>query len=594
MQPSRIILTLMLCGAVLLTACGRQGSNGNVEIYRHQMDQAPTTLDPAHAATVYSGFLVVNAYDTLYSYKYLARPYELKPNLAAAMPQVSDDGLTYTIPIRKGVRFIDDPAFENGKGRELTARDVIYSLKRHFDPETRSRGRWLWQERIAGLDEWHDNGADYSQKVAGLSAPDRYTVRVRLKRPYPQFVHTLATSFSAVVPREAVEYYGSELSVRPVGSGPFRVTRFDSAMAVLEPNESWRWQSVDLLEEGYDPSLHDGYGLETIDGRRPPFVDRIEVHFVDESAPRWSSFNKRDELQFITLANEQVDQALASRSPARLEPRYADRFYMRDYLEVGLVYHGFNFQIPAIGYNDDPKRRERNRALRCAIRKAFDWSARNQQLYFGMGEVFPGVIPPFLPEYEEELSHASVMRDVAGAKQLLELHGWSADNLPVLEYGYPASVTERQAFEQFRGFLQDIGYPRDKIRAVPYATFGDFSRALKQGEVMVFLLSWTLDYPDAQNVLQLFYGPYAAPGSNSTNYDNPEYNQLYEKATTMPPSPQRTKIYQRMNRMLIDDCVAISGISRRRVMLWHKDVVAWPDNQMVGGFFLKYVDLVEH
>ena len=68
---------------------------------------------------------------------------------------------------------------------------------------------------------------------------------------------------------------------------------------------------------------------------------------------------------------------------------------------------------------------------------------------------------------------------------------------------------------------------------------------------------------------------------------------MYELASTMLPSPERTEIYQRMNRILIDDCVANTGIARTRIYLWHKNVIAIPDREIVGGFFLKYVDIAD-
>ena len=85
------------------------------------MDGIPGSLDPAQAASIYAKTIVINLYDTLYRYKYLARPYQLQPNLAAAMPEVSDDGLVVTIRIKKGVYFIDDPVFEGAVGREVKA-----------------------------------------------------------------------------------------------------------------------------------------------------------------------------------------------------------------------------------------------------------------------------------------------------------------------------------------------------------------------------------------------------------------------------------------------------------------------------------------
>lgn len=582
-------LPLIAAAVLAFAGCGDDGGDA-AEVYRHSLDEAPSTLDPVHAATTYASFVVVNAYDTLYSYKYLARPYELKPNLAASMPEVSEDGLTYTIPIRRGVHFVDDPAFPDGEGREVTAGDFVYSLKRHFDPATRSQGRWLWQDRIEGLDDWHDAGADYDEPVAGLKAPTRYTVEVTLTEPYPQFVHTLAMAFAAVVPREAVQHYGEGLAVNPVGSGPFQVTEFDSTHVTLAPNPDWRWRSVDLDAEGFDPSLHGGLGLETIDGETPPFVDRVRIDFVEEHGARWNSFTKGDEIQFAIVPNARAPELLAQRQPVRLKEEYADRYHGRSYLEAGFVYTGFNLDKPEIGYHEDPERETRNRALRCAIRKAFDWQARNERFYFGLGRVFPGVIPPMVPQFQPDLSRETVTRDLEGARRLLAEHGWNADNLPTLEYGYPSSVSERQAFEQFRGFLEEIGYPRDKIQGRAYATFGDYSRALKQGEVSVFYLFWLLDYPDAQNTLQLFYGPHGSPGSNNMNYDNPAFDRLYERAGGLRENDLRRELYHRMNRMVVDDCAVISGLSRTRIMLWHRDVVAFPDLQMVGGYFLPYVD----
>ena len=139
-----ILLVLLIVGG-----CGEPpATDGSTpaKIYRHAMDGAPGSLDPAQAASLYANFLVVNLYDTLYRYKYLARPYQLQPNLATALPQVSEDGLRLTIRIKKGVYFNDDPVFEGGLGREVKATDFVYSIKRHFDPD--KIGRASCRERV--------------------------------------------------------------------------------------------------------------------------------------------------------------------------------------------------------------------------------------------------------------------------------------------------------------------------------------------------------------------------------------------------------------------------------------------------------------
>ena len=593
------ILSILCAATIALTAgCGRDtavrqpSASPDLKTYRHAMDQAPTSLDPTQSANVYANHVVVNAYDTLYAYKYLARPYQLKPNLAVDFPTVSADGLTYTIHIKQGVRFIDDPSFPDGQGRELVAEDFVYSIKRQFDPKNQPQGAWLWQGRIAGLEEWKAAGADYDRPVSGLRALDRYTLEIQLTRPYPQLVDTFAQGYSAIVPREAAEKYGKALGVHPVGSGPFRLVSYDSSRVVMERNPWYRKEPIDLLAEGYDPATQAYTGVEAIEGRSPPFIDRLEIDFITESSAAWTSFNKGNEVQFATVPVEQVDRVLASKKPVRLQPEYADRFHVYSGLEAGFVFTAFNMDFPGFGYSPDPERARRNKALRCAIIKGYDWDARNQSWYFGLANYFPGIIVPLSPEYDPDLSRASVTLDVAGARRLLRDNGWTAENLPTLVYGTTAGVTERLFFEQFRAWMRAIGFPHDKVVRKTYATFGDISRAWKRGELPLVAKGWGLDYPDAENTLQLFYGPNGSPGSNDANYRNPEYDRLYEQSSVMLASPERTTIYRRMNQMVIDDCVAITGLSRTRIYLWHKNVIAVPDREIVGGFFLKYVDVL--
>jgi len=591
-------VALALVLALVLCACdaGREGLPEDDErgvsgyaVYRHSMDGAPSSLDPAQASNIYANFLAVNLFDTLYRYKYLARPYQLQTNLAEGMPQVSADGLIYTIRIKPGVHFIDDPAFPEGQGRAVRAEDFVYSIKRHFDPASRAQGAWLWQGRIVGLDEWKDNGANYEEDVAGLRALDERTIQIQLISPFPQLTHTLAQGFAAIVPREAVERYGSEFAVRPVGSGPFRLAAFHSARAVLVRNAGFRKEPFSLEAEGYDPATQSGYGLEALADRVPPFSDRIEVEFVSEDAARWNAFIA-GEVDFIKVPVTQFDQVLASRDPPALTPDMAERYHLAANLESGFVHTDFNMDDRRIGYHPDPDQAARNRALRCAIIKAFDWQRRNEVFYYGIGQVFPGIIPPVAPEFDPAEDRAAVSRDLDGANALLSSYGWTPANLPELEYGFTASVTERQMFEQFRSFMGDIGYPQDKIRPLTYATYGDYARAYLNREVMLATTAWTMDYPDAENTMQLYFGPNASPGSNTANYNNEEFNRLYRASGTMQPSPLRTAMYRNMNRLVLDDCVTISGISRTLILLWDRDLAMLPDRSFVGGYFFRFAD----
>jgi oligopeptide transport system substrate-binding protein len=94
-------------------------------------------LDPAGTQETYASVVEARIFDALYVWDYHARPYRFVPSIASSMPEISADGRIWTIHIRRGIYFADDPAFE-GKKRELTTADFVYAWKRVVDPRVRS------------------------------------------------------------------------------------------------------------------------------------------------------------------------------------------------------------------------------------------------------------------------------------------------------------------------------------------------------------------------------------------------------------------------------------------------------------------------
>ncbi len=219
-----------------------------VKTLRYAFDVAETGFDPAQINDLYSRIITAHIFDGLYDYDYLARPFKIVPNTADGMPDVSSDFRVWTIRIKPGISFQDDPVFK-GKPRELIAADYVYSLKRFFDP------RWkaptyatLADSRIVGMAALREDALknkrpfDYDTSVEGMRALDRYTIQFRVERPLPRFLQTLATGdLYGALAREVVEAYGDEIPAHPVGTGPFRLADWRrSSKIVLERNPTYR------------------------------------------------------------------------------------------------------------------------------------------------------------------------------------------------------------------------------------------------------------------------------------------------------------------------------------------------------------------
>ena len=210
-----VVFSIVLCG------CGRDepAQQSDEMVSFSAMGFKPGSLDPGTHNTVGAEIILKHIYDSLYDYDYLTRPYKMIPVLAESMPEISDDGLAYTIRLKKGIFFTDDVCFEDGKGRELVVQDIIYSWKRVANIKTLSPSWWVFDDHIVGLDEFREytktcktgSEVDYSRSVEGLKALDSHTLYIQLKKPWPHMIYNLSKTSMTAVAQEAVEYYDKSI-----------------------------------------------------------------------------------------------------------------------------------------------------------------------------------------------------------------------------------------------------------------------------------------------------------------------------------------------------------------------------------------------
>src|SRR6267142_1847618 len=264
------------------------------KVLRYAFRVAETGFDPVQINDLYSSIILAHIFDPPLTIDYLARPFKVKPNTAAGMPEVSADGKLWTLRIRPGIYFADDAAF-GGKKRELTAQDYVYSLKRHFDPKNKSPNFYLLDKRVVGMDAVRKQALaggkfDYDRDVEGLRAIDRYTFRLVLTEPTPNLVYYLTfCTLACAVAREVIEAYPDRTMEKPVGTNAFRLAQWKrSSRIVLERNPNYREHYYDVEAAADDPVAQ--AIAARMRGKRLPQVDRVEVYIVEEAQPRWLAF----------------------------------------------------------------------------------------------------------------------------------------------------------------------------------------------------------------------------------------------------------------------------------------------------------------
>ncbi len=517
-------------------------------------------MDPAQADDLYAGNMVHLVYESLYQYHYLKRPYQIVPNLAAALPEISADGKTYTIKIKQGVLFQDDASFKASscKGRELVADDIVYSLKRLADPKTVSSGWWVLEGKIVGLDDWRAASTkagttDYSAPVAGLKAVDRYTVQIQLVQRNYQFIYGLAMPFTGIVPREAVEAYGKEFLNHAVGTGPFKLTEYNpAAKLVFAKNPTYRDETYPSEGEAGDQEK----GLLADAGKKLPFADKLVYTIYVESQPQWLTFMKGG-LDATSIPKDNYAQAVTPTQGLTDEmKKLGVELHRSPSLDV--THETFNMADPVIG---------KNKLLRQALSTAYDPVPLLELFYNNRAIAAQGPIPPGLAGYDPAFKSPYRQFSVEKAKELLAKAGYpGGKGLAPIDYATVSSSTSRQMNEYFQKQMAAIGV---QVKFNTYS-WPEFQAAIKNRKGQMWGFAWGADYPDAENFLQLFYSKNTSPGPNDSNYSNPEFDRLYEKSLTLADSPERTALYVKMAQMVVEDCPWIMGVHRLNYGLTQK------------------------
>ncbi len=557
------MLTKLLIAAGLATAVAVHAQPASApsaaapkKVLRYAFEIAETSLDPVKINDLYSRTLTPHIFEGLYHYDHLARPVKIKPLTADGMPQVSADFRTWTVKIKPGIFFADDPAFKGAK-RELVAQDYVYALKRFADPANKSP---VWggieNEKLLGLAELRKEALDagkpfdYDRQIEGLRALDRYTVQFRVAEPRPRFIEALAGGdLFGAVPREAVEFYGEQFQAHPVGTGPFRLVQWRrSSFIALERNPGYRERYYDA-----EPAADDAEGqaiLARLKGRRLPMVDRVEISIIEEEQPRWLSFVSGEADLAYRVGYQFVNQAMPG---GKVAPHLAKRGVQGfRYVEAAANYYLFNLDDPVVGgYTPE----------QVALRRAFGLGLDTQNLidyaYSGMGTIAQGPTLAHTSAYDPQLKTEVGDYDPARANALLDLYGYKDrdgdgfrerpdGSALVLEVNTQSQLRDRRIAEVMTKNMKALGI---RVR-MKVAQWPENLKSARAGKYQMWSLGGSSASPDSAGAFQRLDSRQIG-GQNMARVRLPALDAAYAKLQELPDGPERLAVFRQAEQIAL-------------------------------------------
>lgn len=599
----RLLILAVLLAAGALGACTNDPyppSDEDARVLYTSFSEQPKTLDPAVSYTTTEHVITGNVYDTLLEYHYLARPYQLIPGLAEALPEperLADGGERYRFRIRPGVTFHESPCFAlsapGTRTRAVTANDFAFQFARLADPAVNSpvassfsqvKGFAEFGKTLAGL-RTSDPAfrtlplrTQYERAggIPGVVVRDAREFEIVLTQTNPQILYWFAMPFTTPMPWEAVAYFdGREgrpnLADTAVGTGPFRLTVYDKQLRyVLERNPNWYGAQP---ENAQAPGVAFPTGIAPEDiaakridpayaGRRMPFLDRVTFTRERESIPRFNKF-LQGYYDDGGIIKESFDAVVQN---DRLSPDMAARGMRLDReVEPTLYYIGFNMNDAVLG----TKGGERARKLRQAMSLAIDTDRYLDLFLNGRGMPAQSPVPPGLFGFDAAYRNPFRIVDLAKARALLKEAGYPegidpATRRPLkitLDTG-SASAQAQLENEFFAGAWRGLGLDVE----IAATTYNQFQDKVRRGAYQIFRWGWHADYPDPENFLFLLECSNAqssSNGPNTANFCNDGFDSRYRIMKDMANGPERLKLVREM--------IAIVEQERPWIELFHAE-----------------------
>ena len=481
--------------------------------------------------------------------------------------------------------------FQKTATRELVADDFIYQIKRIADPANRAPLIGFMAQYIVGMTAFTEQLKSVERKgwldlrdypMQGLRKINDYSYAITIKGIYPQFSYWLAMHFFAPIPWEADRFYHNPgfkeknltLDWYPIGTGPYMMTRNDpNRQIILERNPNYRDDFYP--SEGAPGDTAAGFLDDA--GKPIPFIDKAVFTLDKEVLPMWSKFlqgyyDRSGENHGNVTQN--FDQALViGPNGIELSEEMQNKaITLSEDVKPAVYYNGFNMLDPVVGgYSEEKQKLRQAIAIAWNMEEYIDIFQNGSSLPF-MGPIAPGIagylegkegINPYTHDW---LNNRAVRKPIEYAQQLMKEAGYpggrdAKTGKPLkLYFDVQAQASSKSTQDWQKKQLEKLGIQLE-FRATDW---NRYKEKMRSGNHQLFQYGWLADYPDPENFLFLLYGPQGpiacqCDGNNPANYDNAEYNQLFDQMKTLEPGTERAKLIARMLEIVRRDTPWFTG-----------------------------------
>ena len=535
------ILTFVF--AFILQSCSKETDSG-LKIFNLNLSQGIETLEPVMSNSVQSIWGLSVMMEGLVQFD---SENNIIPCIAKSWT-ISEDALTYNFTLRNDVYFHDNACFPDSKGRKVNAQDFKYCLERVNNPKTKSRGQWVFRDRIKGAKEYIEsesgNGSGSVKEITGIKVLNDSLLSIELTKPFSPFLSILTMTYGFVYPKEAVEFYGGRFGQNPVGSGPFKFVKWDIDKELIYTKNT-------------------AYREKDKNGNSLPYLDGIKITFTQSSETEFLDF-QNGKYDYHDPSSETYDQI--STPEGTLADAQSKSYSMIKQPWLQTVFFGM-MQSPELpGGKEGPF--AGNKKLRQALNYAVDRSRIIKFVLKNRGiPASNGPIPEGMPGFNPDIK--GYVYDKEKAKQLLS------------EAGYPGGkgldltlVTGNEEIQKTIAIavqeqLRDFGINL-KLEQMLQATL--ISKQ-EEGVFPFWRASWGADYYDPENFMALFCSKNITPkGPNRVGYSNPVIDEMYEKALKVTDFSERKKIYDEMQKIVIEDAAWLFLYYNQKIYLLQKNI----------------------